>query len=432
MGIGAGLAGQWGIADEVYTNEVQQISGTPSVPFTISYDGATTAVLATNASAAQIQAALEALPNIGTAGVSATGGALPTAVVITFSGALVAGRNLPAVTINTATGVTVATNTPGTGFGDYVAPTQFNEIISSKQKLGMERIKSVAIRAGNTVQRIDRKVPNKTGASAPVSLEVPTKGFSKINKGIYGKAPTITTPANGVLTRKHSFTLGDTRNISQTIQTGVPTVLGDANNVKAISSMGCKVTSASFKLDLDGLFKVDIDYDAMDETDAQALAAASFATSDVFSYLGAAVVLGGMNLAVTKLQLDIKPAMATARRFLRGSSLKKQQILNGMREVSGTVGVEFESTALYDKFASSTLAGALTPITFTITGPQIEAVTPTYSHQHVIAMPQCDIVGSTPTLDGPDLVMVDIPFEVCWDGSVEPITHDIYTTDTTS
>jgi hypothetical protein len=99
MPVGSGLATQFGAAEETITNEVQSISGTASGSFTLSFDGATTTSLATNAAAATIQAALEALPNIGTGGVACSGGALPTAVTVTFSGPLVAGRNVPILTV---------------------------------------------------------------------------------------------------------------------------------------------------------------------------------------------------------------------------------------------------------------------------------------------------------------------------------------------
>jgi hypothetical protein len=436
MPIGSGLAAQIGLADEVYTNEVQQISGTPSGAFSLIYDGAQTPVggLAVGATAPAVQAALEALPNIGTGGVVCAGGALPAAITITFSGPLVEKRNVPALTVQTGiTGLTVAVNTSGTGFGDYVVPTQFNEFVSSKPELQMDRIKSVSLRPGNTVQRIDRKATNKKGAALAVLMEVPTKGASKWIKGIFGQAPVITTPANGVLTRRHRNTFGDTRNVSQTIQTGVPSVLGDAANVKPITTLGAKVETATFKCELDGYLTLELKYDAKDETDAQTLAAASYATGfEGFHYLEAVVQIAGANVDVTKFQLDVKNNMAMARRFLSATPLKKQQILNAMRELTGSVTIEFDGLTHYDRFRSATLAGALVPIIVTFTGPQIEAVTPTYFQQLVFTMPQCDIVGTTPTVEGPDLVVVDVPFEINWDGTVEPLTLDIFTTDTTA
>lgn len=75
------------------TDEVQTItvSGTPTGgTFTLSFGGFTTAAIAYNAATAVVEAALEALPSIGTGGVAVTGaGALPGNVhTVTFGGNL--------------------------------------------------------------------------------------------------------------------------------------------------------------------------------------------------------------------------------------------------------------------------------------------------------------------------------------------------------
>ena len=110
------------------TNEVQTLSitGTPTGgTFRLSFKSVTTATIAFNATSAAVQAALEAISTIGTGNVAATGGPLPaTPVVLTFQG-LLAGTNLPLITVNTPafTGGTtpvasVAETTPGTGIFD--------------------------------------------------------------------------------------------------------------------------------------------------------------------------------------------------------------------------------------------------------------------------------------------------------------------------
>jgi hypothetical protein len=73
------------------TNAVQTVTttGTPTGgTFTLTFEGRTTATIAYNASAAVVQAALEALPNIGTGNVLGGGGPLPTGVTLTFQNAL--------------------------------------------------------------------------------------------------------------------------------------------------------------------------------------------------------------------------------------------------------------------------------------------------------------------------------------------------------
>src|SRR3954462_12938533 len=85
-------------------NEVQTltITGTPTGgTFRLSFRGVTTATIAYNATAAAVQAALEAISTVGTGNVTGTGGPLPgTGVVLTFVGQL-AGQNVPLLAINT-------------------------------------------------------------------------------------------------------------------------------------------------------------------------------------------------------------------------------------------------------------------------------------------------------------------------------------------
>jgi hypothetical protein len=112
------------------TNAVQTLTttGTPTggtVPIT--FDGRPTTV-AFNASAAAVQTALEALPNIGTGNVVTAGGPLPTAVTITFQGAL-AKRPVPTI-VTGSTGLTggssptgvIANTTPGVNATHTFAP----------------------------------------------------------------------------------------------------------------------------------------------------------------------------------------------------------------------------------------------------------------------------------------------------------------------
>jgi hypothetical protein len=110
------------------TNEVQTltITGTPTGgTFRLSFRGVQTANIAYNATAAAVQAALEALSTVGVGNIAATGGPLPaTAVVLTFQGTL-AGSNQPmigvaaqAFTAGTSPAATVTETTPGVGLYD--------------------------------------------------------------------------------------------------------------------------------------------------------------------------------------------------------------------------------------------------------------------------------------------------------------------------
>jgi hypothetical protein len=104
-------------------NEVQSvtITGTPTGgTFTLTYSGQTTSGIAYNATAATVQAALEALSNIAVGDVSVTGGPGPgTAFIVEFTGTL-GNTNVAAMTASGASltggstpGVTIATAQAG-------------------------------------------------------------------------------------------------------------------------------------------------------------------------------------------------------------------------------------------------------------------------------------------------------------------------------
>lgn len=109
-------------------NEVQTltITGTPTGgTFRLTFRSVTTAAIAYNATAAVVQAALEAISSVGTGNVLCAGGPLPgTAVTITFQGVLAA-QNQPLITVNspaftggTTPVATVAETTAGVGLYD--------------------------------------------------------------------------------------------------------------------------------------------------------------------------------------------------------------------------------------------------------------------------------------------------------------------------
>lgn len=114
-----GKYGPYGASpSEVQTVTVDATGGT----FTISFDGATTAAIAANETAANVQAALELLSTINSGDVTVTRSGSVNAYVYTLTfGGRYLGLNVPAVTTNAAslTGgagtATVATSTAGGG-----------------------------------------------------------------------------------------------------------------------------------------------------------------------------------------------------------------------------------------------------------------------------------------------------------------------------
>lgn len=119
------------IGDMIYVdalsnaNEVQSLatSGTPTGgTFKLKFRGQKTGTIVYNAAASVVQAALEALSTVGVGGVVCTGGPLPSAVVVTFSGTNLAAQNVPTITVaepaftgGTSPAAAVTVTTPGVG-----------------------------------------------------------------------------------------------------------------------------------------------------------------------------------------------------------------------------------------------------------------------------------------------------------------------------
>ncbi|MDA1017817.1 MAG: choice-of-anchor D domain-containing protein, partial [Planctomycetota bacterium] len=103
--VGATPAGAVTTTTQGNANELQQIDifgATVGEQFTITFAGQTTANIPVNATAAQVQAALIALPNIGGGNVSVTGGDANTAPLnVTFTGAL-GGTDVAQLVVNSA------------------------------------------------------------------------------------------------------------------------------------------------------------------------------------------------------------------------------------------------------------------------------------------------------------------------------------------
>src|SRR5262245_31157980 len=432
MPIGSGLSSQVGWAEETYVNEVQRISGTPSATFGLTFDGAnTTVTLSTTASAASVQAALEALPNIGTGGVTASGGPLPTQIDVTFSGPLVGKRNVPQLTVQPpVTGLTITTVTAGKGYGDYVAPTRFLEFNSEGLAVDVDRIESQAIRAGGMVQRSDRWGITRKGGGGPLELECVNKGMGLLFAHMMGKAAVITTPTGGTNSRLHTHTLGDAWNRSISYQKGVPTVIGEPSNVKPFSFTGGKVTQGEFNVSVDAFLRLTLTMDVFDVDTTQTLGAASYATGlEQFHYQQAQIQMQGAFVEARSWNFTIPRPLATDRRFLRSDTRKKEPILNALTNLTGTIELEFDSMVNFNRFNSATPAGAVIPIIVTITAPIIESSLPFFIR---FTTPAARIDGATPTISGPDLVVVSYPYRVLFATVNEPLTLEYQTTDTAS
>lgn len=103
--------------------------------FTITYDAQTTAAIPYNATAAEVQAALEALSNVAPGDVYVTGGPIPDApFTLTWGGTQLGNITQPTVDVTSLTG-TITVATVGGGGTDYVGANVFTFIPSDASQL---------------------------------------------------------------------------------------------------------------------------------------------------------------------------------------------------------------------------------------------------------------------------------------------------------
>ena len=285
-------------------------------------------------------------------------------------------------------------------YGTYVAPDKFAQHVGFAVKLNQEEIQSSAIRAGQLNLRGDQRANNRLGVEGELEFEVRTKGMGLWHKHGWG-ASAITTPGGATNTRRHTYSIADLFPGSLTVQGGIPDVGG---TVRPFSWLGCKVTSWSLSQALGEPLKLTVGVDGMDETTAQALAAASYPASDKFFDYGQCVVnVGGAAFHATSFAFTLAKQLKTDRRFLRGSTLKKEPVANGLRALEGTLVGEFEDLTAYNRFVSKTTA----QIDVTWTGANIES---SFDHKLTLTLPVCLFTGETPEVGGPDVVEQTLPF----------------------
>ena len=120
-------------------DEEQTISSTATGgTFTLSFGGQTTAALTWDDSAADIQAALEALSTIGAGNVTCAGGPLPAGVTATFAGTL-AGQDAAMITVDNTnmTGGTasIAETTPGRAVQGLLGSTATASLLNGQLRI---------------------------------------------------------------------------------------------------------------------------------------------------------------------------------------------------------------------------------------------------------------------------------------------------------
>lgn len=301
-------------------------------------------------------------------------------------------------------------------YGTYVAPSTF--IMATK--VALKKVKNTTtdqgLAAGRLLNLGSRRVVTTKAGEGSVSFNAVNKGMGLLLQGLMG---TAVTPVQQAATTAYlqTHTLADPFGKSLSIQSGVPDAGG---TVRPYTFLGCRVTDATFTVEVDKDVECEFNVDAQDVTEAQTIAAASYATGTrqfvgtdatikVGTYASEASVSG-----VKKVSVKIDRALKTDRFYLGASGLKGQPIISDFTKITGTISADYiDKTVFADRFAADTGFSLVIELVGTL-------IASTYYNTLRITLPQCFLDGDTPQVDGPDVVSGDFPFVCNFDGTNLP------------
>ena len=313
---------------------------------------------------------------------------------------------------------------PETTVGTYVVPTTFYPFTSESLSLEKEYIRTAGLRSGRVSQSADLHVATTRAAAGSLEMDVLSKGMGKLLNLLHGNTVTpIIIGATTAYTQTHAIGLTDPFGKALTIQVGRPDVGG---TIRAFSYLGSKLMGATFNLERGGVLTSEWNFDAMDESTGQALAAATYPSAAIpFSFQSGSIEFDDVVLTdcIRSASIEVTLPHETERYCIGSSAIKKEPILNGLVGIEATLEAEFASLTQHTAFTAATRrklelicsqgdAGGGNPFKFAFT------------------MPSTVTVSSGPTVEGPDVLTQELTVEALDNGSAAPLTIEVVSTDT--
>lgn len=331
--------------------------------------------------------------------------------------------------INTQLGLGEET-TPGSG----VTVSRFYELGEGGEsvKHDIDRFEYQGLRSGGRrILNTSNRVATRENVSGPIELAVMTKGFGLVFKHCLGAVAT-TTPGGATNTRDHACKFGDLDGKSLTIQLGRTDNTG---TTEAFTYAGCKVATWELSNDNTNALMLSLGIDGMSEAlssaGGPALASASYPSGiEMFSYIRGVLTVAGSAIDVVDWNLQGDNGLDVDRYFIRATTpgQKKQQLEGGQpREVTGTINCEWSGMTAYNRFLNGTIAA------FTATYVSTTAIEGTFFPTITVTCPHVQFDGETPTVGGPEIIPMALPFKVLDGGDANgPVQITVRSGDTTA
>lgn len=315
-----------------------------------------------------------------------------------------------------------------TTFGTAVTVDRFLEFTEETLDYDRQFTQGAGLRPGARVARSARRVMTRDGAAGDITLEVPTRGLGSFLEALLGVG--TSTQVSGALYQQ-LFTLTKTDyQPSLTIQKGIPRL--GADTVDAYTYRGAVASGFEFTMGNSELLTLKSSWSIRDVVTDVAYATPSYPVTDLFSFTGAALTVGGSVTVPTATALATGgTTVANVRDFAFSSeqghdsngynigSLGKRsrRPAVGMAQLSGKLTAEYDSTTFRDAVRDQTSMALVA----TFQGPtDITSGNPATLQ---IVVPDIRFEGELPKSNGGDVIAQSLDF-TGFDGLVA--AHALY------
>jgi len=308
-------------------------------------------------------------------------------------------------------------------FGTAVAPTKFFEITSESLKQTIDRTDSKGLRTQRVLASKANWSPGKIDAGGDIEFEWQTKGMGRLLGHLLGD--TVSTTGTTSYTHVYEMTAGETTNgKSMTWQVGRTDASG--NRARFIYA-GAKATSWEISAAAGEIVMGKVSLDAQSETvDATAPATATYPTGVPLVFQGAAVNVDGTSFTCKNVSIKGDNALKTDRYNL-GSNLKKEQVQNGLRSITGQIGLEFDGLTAYNYVVNGSVKS------FSAVFSSLDAIDGSVKASLTISLPDIRFDGETPVANNGQIIDHNLNFVALDDetGSASPCVITYVTLDAT-
>ncbi len=243
-----------------------------------------------------------------------------------------------------------------TTWGTFVAPARWQDFSSESLGQTIDRNEMFALKAPGRVIKTGRWTAGKVGAQGDVEMAVFNKGQGLLWKHALGNISTAN-PATGVYV--HTATPADLLGKGLSLQVGRPFI--DSSTPQAFSYLGMKVASFSVSGSVDSYGQLTMSFVGKTEDTAQALGTYSaVAGLKMIPWTSTTLTIAGSSVNVSEVTLEGNNNLSDDR-YILGSATRREPLETNVREYSGTLSMDFLSTAgagmaAYNRFINGTEA----------------------------------------------------------------------------